>query len=53
MVFLYQDVADAMERMLDTHAEKKAATAAYAFKTWSQVCDSWLEDILTEATGSA
>jgi glycosyltransferase involved in cell wall biosynthesis len=60
MVFLYQDVAAAMERMVDTLAERKKAVAGYSFKTWSQVCDGWLEDLLTEAgmtsrvtTGSA
>lgn len=49
MVFLYQDVASAMERMVDTLTERKAAVASYSFKTWSQVADSWLEDLLTEA----
>ncbi len=53
MVFLYQDVASAMERMIDTLPERKQAVASYSFKTWSQVCDSWLEDVLTAATGSA
>jgi hypothetical protein len=53
MVFLYQDVASAMERMIDTLADRKSAVASYSFKTWSQVCDSWLEDVLTAATGSA
>ena len=49
MVFLYQDVATAMQRMAETLTERKAAVAKYPFKTWSQVCDGWLEDILTEA----
>jgi glycosyltransferase involved in cell wall biosynthesis len=49
MVFLYPDIATAMERMIDTLAERKKAVSGYKFKTWSQVCDGWLEDILTEA----
>jgi glycosyltransferase involved in cell wall biosynthesis len=49
MVFLYQDVASAMEKMVDALPEKKKGAASYTFKTWSQVCDGWLEDILTEA----
>lgn len=49
MVFLYQDIAAAMEKMIAALPERKAAVAAYSFKTWSQVCDSWLEDVLTEA----
>lgn len=60
MVFLYQDVAAAMERMASTLAERKEAVASYSFKTWSQVADSWLEDLLEESgmssratTGSA
>jgi glycosyltransferase involved in cell wall biosynthesis len=60
MVFLYQDVANAMEKMIDTLEERKQAVATYSFKTWSQICDGWLEDVLTEAgmtsratTGSA
>lgn len=53
MVFLYQDVASAMERMVETLAERKAAVASYSFKTWSQVSDSWLEDLLSEAGTSS
>jgi hypothetical protein len=45
--FLVDDVAKAMETMIKSLRERNAAVGAYQFKSWSQVCDSWLEDVLT------
>lgn len=40
------EVANAMERCVDTLSEKKKAVREYNFKSWARVCDSWLEDIM-------
>lgn len=45
--FLVDDIAKAMETMIKSLRERNTAVSAYQFKSWSQVCDSWLEDVLT------
>jgi glycosyltransferase involved in cell wall biosynthesis len=45
--FTVKDVADALERGAHTLEEKRAAVTAYAFKSWSRICDPWLDDVLT------
>ena len=45
--FTNASIADAMETMVDTLRSKKEAVAKYNFKSWSRVCDEWLEDVLT------
>lgn len=44
-------VGDAMERACTTLLQKKKAVASYAFKSWATVCDSWLDDVLKQASG--
>jgi glycosyltransferase involved in cell wall biosynthesis len=48
--FSVASIADAMDRMISTLNEKRIAARNYKFKTWSQVCDEWLEDVLTESS---
>lgn len=43
------ETANAIERMIDTLDEKKRKVNSYSFKSWATVCDSFLEDVLTEA----
>lgn len=45
-VFHPEKVADAMEQTAQKLPEMKAAVKNYNFKSWSRVCDSWLEDVL-------
>lgn len=47
--FSYKDLADEMERMIAALPQFKKAAAAYTFKTWNEVCASWLEDVKSEA----
>lgn len=47
--FAVSDVTTAMETMIKTLPEKRAKVRAYQFKSWATVCDSWLEDVLTQA----
>jgi hypothetical protein len=47
--FDYEMVADAMQATIQKLSEKKAAAAAYEFKSWDTVCASWLEDVRNEA----
>jgi hypothetical protein len=49
--FQVDAVTDAMERVYSTLLEKRKAISRYQFKSWSKVCDSWVEDILTHSTG--
>jgi glycosyltransferase involved in cell wall biosynthesis len=51
--FSMDDVASALERMIDSLPSKKQAVQAYQFKSWAAVCDGCLEDILTEAGDQA
>lgn len=50
-LFSTDAVGDAMERAVNTLSEKAKAVVKYNFKSWSTVCDSWLEDVLMEAGG--
>lgn len=45
--FSMESVADAMEKSIETLEDKRKAVSKYTFKSWSTVCDSWLEDVLT------
>ena len=47
--FSYKDLADTMETMIAKLPAYKKAAAAYAFKTWDEVCASWLESVKEEA----
>ena len=49
--FAVSDVINAMESMIKTLPEKRAKVRNYQFKSWATVCDSWLEDVLTQAEG--
>jgi hypothetical protein len=49
--FSYKDLADQMEGMIGNLPTFKKAATKYQFKTWDEVCESWLEDIKSE-TGS-
>jgi glycosyltransferase involved in cell wall biosynthesis len=43
--FRVKDIADAMLETVNTLSERRAAIKNYAFKSWSTVCDGWLEDL--------
>jgi glycosyltransferase involved in cell wall biosynthesis len=45
--FSPDDVASAMKTAVETLPERRAAVKAYPFKTWTQICDGWLEDLLS------
>jgi glycosyltransferase involved in cell wall biosynthesis len=45
--FTAADVTQALKRAVSTCAEKKNAILSYPFKSWSRVCDDFLDDILT------
>ena len=47
--FQYTDLADQMENMIANLPAAKKAASAYNFKTWDEVCASWLEDVKAEA----
>lgn len=49
--FRAEDVAAALGDMVAQLDEKKAATMSRTFKTWSKVCDEFLEDLLMLAVG--
>jgi glycosyltransferase involved in cell wall biosynthesis len=40
-------IAEAMERVVSSLETMKSAAASYPFKTWSAVCDGFLEDVLS------
>lgn len=46
--FSYVEIADTMTKMIETLPALKKAAADYKFKTWKEVCASWLEDIKSE-----
>ena len=48
-IFSMESVADGMEKSIETLEDKRKAVSKYTFKSWSTVCDSWLEDVLTYA----
>ena len=45
--FSHEAVASAMKKAVDTFTQLHAGVRAYPFKTWTQVCDAWLEDLLS------
>jgi glycosyltransferase involved in cell wall biosynthesis len=45
--FSMESVAKAMTTALETLPELRKGVKAYSFKTWTEVCDGWLEDLLT------
>lgn len=47
--FSMESVADGMEKSIETLEDKRKVVSKYTFKSWSTVCDSWLEDVLTYA----
>lgn len=51
--FSTEDVTRAMEAMASTLATKKSNVKNYTYKSWSTICDAWLEDILMLAEGQA
>jgi hypothetical protein len=46
--FSYQEIADTMTNMIENLPALKKAAVDYKFKTWKEVCASWLEDIKSE-----
>ena len=46
--FSYVEIADTMTKMIETLPALKKAALEYKFKTWKEVCASWLEDIKSE-----
>jgi hypothetical protein len=46
--FSYIDIADTMQTMIDNLPTLKKAAENYKFKTWKEVCASWLEDVKLE-----
>ena len=46
-------VTTAMDAMASSLPAKKASVQNYNFKSWSTICDAWLEDILMLAEGQA
>ena len=45
------DVATAIEKTVENLDEMKKAVRNHSFKTWSKVCDNFLEDVLMRAGG--
>lgn len=45
--FSTEAVATAMKTAVNTLPKLSAGVRAYSFKTWTQVCDGWLEDLLS------
>lgn len=44
--FTAEDVANALDRTIQNLPKMKEAAKTYKFKTWSSVCDNFLEDVL-------
>ena len=51
--FRVDDVTTAIEAAVARLPESKKVAASYPFKSWSMVCDEFLEDVLTLASGPA
>lgn len=51
--FTAADVTQALKRAVSTCAEKRNAILSYPFKSWSRVCDDFLDDILTASGDQA
>ena len=47
--FDYKQVANAMYSAINSLDDMKSSTRNFAFKTWDEVCASWLEDIKSES----
>lgn len=45
--FAVADVTEAMKSAADNLDSLRKNVASYSFKTWSKVCDTWLEDVLS------
>jgi glycosyltransferase involved in cell wall biosynthesis len=43
--FSREDVGNAMLNAMDKLDDRKVAIRSYPFKSWSKVCDDWLEDL--------
>jgi glycosyltransferase involved in cell wall biosynthesis len=46
--FSYHEIADTMTKMIENLPALKKAAADYKFKTWKEVCASWLKDVKLE-----
>lgn len=49
--FAPESVCEAIEAAVSQLPEKREAVQKYSFKSWSKVCDEFLEDVLTLASG--
>ena len=47
--FSYKDLADQIEAMIANLPRFKKAALAHTFKSWDEVCASWLEDVKSES----
>jgi glycosyltransferase involved in cell wall biosynthesis len=45
--FTYESVATAMKTAIERLPELRKTVKAYPFKSWTTVCDGWLEDLLS------
>jgi glycosyltransferase involved in cell wall biosynthesis len=45
--FSHESVATAMATAIDTLPTLREGVKSYKFKTWTQICDGWLEDLLS------
>ena len=50
--FASEDVAKAIDATIQTLHEKRQAVQEYNYPSWSSVCDTWLEDVLTEGASN-
>ena len=50
--FAIEDVAKAIDSMIQDMDAKRKATQSYTYPSWSRVCDAWLEDVLMEGASS-
>ena len=46
--FSYHEIADTLTKMIENLPALKKAASEYKFKTWKEVCASWLEDVKSE-----
>ena len=46
--FSYHEIANTISKMIENLPALKKAAAQYKFKTWKEVCASWLEDVKSE-----
>ena len=51
--FAAADVTRAMERLVKSLPEKRNHIQSYSFKSWSRVCDDFLDDVLTSTEDRA